>query len=457
MKSSFLLAVASLPCILYNVSCGQVHSQSPSSDPKLDSIGAVSWNAIGGNKFYGKDPNEIYVYVSVKGNETQNEKKRVPLNISIVLDRSGSMSGEKIAYAKRAAGFVLDQLTSEDILSIVNYDDVVEVTSPSAPIQNKEVLHKKIDALFDRGSTNLTGGMLEGFAQVKSTKKEGYVNRVLLLTDGLANVGITEPTEMKKLVEKKYMEEGIALSTFGLGADYNEDLLTMLAEIGRANYYFIGSPDKIPGIFASELKGLLSVVAQNAYVEVNVPQNLECVKVYGFPYEVKNNVVTIRFNDIYSRDQKSILLKFKKKSNVSDDLAFNCTLKFTEANTFDPVRSHKKVQFSYNDNLSAIEESKDHTVEEMIALYESADMFDDIMAEVDRGNYDSARVRAEKAVTYLKSKQQTIKSEKLKKQEESLTVYSKDINKVKEMRDEEKKIYQKSNKMFNYSTKKGKN
>jgi Ca-activated chloride channel family protein len=93
----------------------------------------------------------------------------------------------------------------------------------------------------------------------------------------------------------------------------------------------------------------------------------------------------------------------------------------------------------------------------MIALYESTEMFDEIMADVDRGNYDSARVRAEKAVTYLKGKQLYIKSDKLKKQEESMTVYSKDISKVKEMREEEKKLYQKSNKMSNYGTKKGKN
>ncbi len=83
---------------------------------------------------------------------------------------------------------------------------------------------------MDRGSTNLSGGMLEGYTQVKSTKKEGYVNRVLLLTDGLANAGITEPEDYEKNSREKYTEEGIALSTFGLGADYNEDLLTMLAE-----------------------------------------------------------------------------------------------------------------------------------------------------------------------------------------------------------------------------------
>jgi Ca-activated chloride channel family protein len=347
-------------------------------------------------------------------------------------------------------------LKEDDILSIVNYDDKIEVTSPSEPVKNKEVLRKKVNALFDRGSTNLTGGMMEGFEQVKSTKREGYVNRVLLLTDGLANVGITDPQEMKRLVEQRYKQEGIALSTFGLGADYNEDLLTMLAEMGRANYYFIASADKIPDIFANELKGLLSVVAQNAVVQVNFPSNLECVKVYGYPFDAKKNSVTIRFNDVYANDQKGILLKFKPNGSLNESISFTASLKYIDANNFGTVTNDKKIAYSENNNAGLIEQNKDVTVEEMIALYESTEMFDDILARVDAGDYEEARVRAEKAVGYLKVKQQTIKSEKLKKQEESMAVYSKEIDKVKAMKDEDKKLYQKSNKSSNYGVKKGK-
>jgi Ca-activated chloride channel family protein len=277
-----------------------------------------------------------------------------------------------------------------------------------------------------------------------------------LLTDGLANVGITNPDEMKRLVEQRYKQEGIALSTFGLGADYNEDLLTMLAEMGRANYYFIASADKIPDIFANELKGLLSVVAQNAVVQVEFPSNLECVKVYGYPFDVKNSMVTIRFNDVYANDQKGILLKFKSKGNLPAEVPLTCSLKYINANSFATITDEKELAFSENNNSSAIENNKDAVVEEMIALYESTEMFDEILAKVDAGDYEDAKVIAEKAVTYLKGKQQTIKSEKLKKQEESMTVYSKEIDSVKNMREDQKKLYQKGNKSVNYEVKKGK-
>ena len=460
MKSPFPIAGTFLLSFLH-LQCQSV-SQTPNTEGgspspiKLESTGTVSWSAIAGNKYYATNTNEFYVYVSLKGNESNQAAKRVPLNISLVVDRSGSMRGDKIAYAKRAANFVIDQLKDDDILSIVNYDDRIEVTAPSEAVKNKEVLRKKVLALFDRGSTNLTGGMLEGFEQVKSTKHDGYVNRVLLLTDGLANVGITNPEEMKRLVEKKYNEEGIALSTFGLGADYNENLLTMLAEMGRANYYFIASADKIPEIFASELKGLLSVVAQNAMVQVDFPSGLECVKVYGYPFETKNSSVTIRFNDIYSGDQKGILLKFRATSPPTEQVGFNCSLKYVDANNFNTITDHKKLVFDKNNSIDAVKENKNMVVEEMIALYESTEMFDDIMARVDAGDYEQARVQAEKAVDYLKVKQQTIKSDKLKKQQETLTVYSKDIDKVKAMKEEDKKLYQKGTKSVNYEVKKGK-
>ena len=462
MKVYHSLTGLCLTVCIYGTACGQVSSQqsSPvnSGSAPTDSLGAVSWLARPGNILFMNDPSstDFYLYINVRGNEIASDQKRVPLNISLVLDRSGSMSGNKIAYAKKAAGFVIEQLSNEDIVSIVNYDDKVEITIPSEPVKNKELIKKKIDELFDRGTTNLTGGMLEGYTQVKSTRKEGYVNRVLLLTDGLANQGITDPAQMKKIVEKKYTEEGIALSTFGLGADYNEDLLTMLAEIGRANYYFIDNPDKIPTIFASELKGLLSVVAQNAWVEVKIPPQLECVKVYGYPYDQKGNSITVRFNDVFAKDEKGILIKCRRKQSLPEQLTFTCNLNFTDAHNFNTVTDQKSVVLNTTSNKQLLDAKEDELVQEMISLFESTEAFDEIMTKVDAGDYDRARQMADSTVIRLKEKQKVIRSEKLKKQEETISAYSKDIDKVKVMRQEDKKIYQKTNKSTNYGVKKQK-
>ncbi|MGB8194458.1 MAG: hypothetical protein WCF67_21180, partial [Chitinophagaceae bacterium] len=180
------------------------------------------------------------------------------------------------------------------------------------------------------------------------------------------------------------------------------------------------------------------------------------VKVYGFPYEVKNNSLSIRFNDVYSNDQKGILLKFKVNGAVPESLSFNCALNYVDASDFKSISDSKKLTIERTNETARVDESKDMLVEEMIALYESTEMFDEILAQVDAGHYDRAREGADKAVLYLKTKQKYIQSDKLKKQEENLTVYSKEMEKVKTMRDDEKKLYQKSNKSVNYGVKKGK-
>lgn len=426
----------------------------PQAAPERD---IVSWQVKPDrNWLFRNSGDDCYLYVQLNSGSNGKGPERVPLNISLVLDRSGSMAGDKLAYAKKAAKFVIDQLGPEDYLSIVNYDDVVEVTSPSQRVRNKEALKAAVDRLTDRGSTNMTGGMMEGYTQVKSTRRNGYVNRVLLLTDGLANVGITNDRQIKRLVEQKYREEGIALSTFGLGADYNEDLLTMMAETGHANYYFIDKADKIPELFAGELKGLLSVVAQNALVEVTVPQGWECSKVFGYPYEVRNGRVQVRFNDIYANDEKGLLLRFRPVGGVRSNVVFACRLRYTDAESFGDVSRERNVTVGISGNSREAADSKDAAVEEKIAMFETTERFDEIMADADKGDYESAKKKAGAAVQYLKDKQAVAPSANLKKQEDQLSEYATKVEQMGTMSNEEKSVYQKSNKAANYDMKKSK-
>ncbi|HEY0608555.1 MAG TPA: VWA domain-containing protein, partial [Chitinophaga sp.] len=362
--------------------------------------------------------------------------------------------GDKIAYAKRAAKFLVDQLSKDDYLSIVNYDDQVEVTSPSQPVKNKEALKQALDRIGDRGATNLSGGMLEGFSQVKTTRKDGYVNRVLLLTDGLANQGIVDPAALKRLVDKKYQEEGIALSTFGLGADYNEDLLTMLAETGRANYYFIESADKIPQLFAQELKGLLSVVAQNATVQISLPPGMQCEKVYGYPYEVKNGQVQVRFNDINANDEKAILIKLRPNAPLQSGFDLSCVLSYTDAQSFTPVKEESQVHVTLTNDAATYEKAQDAGVQEVLALFEATEHFDEVMMAVDSREYEKAKDKGNQAIIVLKEKQKVYNSPKLQEQITKMSVYVQSLDSVKVATESERKMFQKSNKSMNYEVKK---
>lgn len=422
---------------------------------KYDTSKLITWQVKAGNAWIlNEGSNEVFLYVHVRSQHPVTVKQRVPLNISLVLDRSGSMSGEKINYARQAAKFLVDQLGKEDYLSIVNYDNNVEITSPSQVVKNKESLKLAIDRITDRGSTNLSGGMLEGYRQAKATKQDGYVNRVLLLTDGLANAGIVEPQKLKELVDKKYKDEGVALSTFGLGADYNEDLLTLLAEAGRANYYFIDSPDKIPTLFARELKGLLSVIAQNSMVQVSIPAGLQCEKVYGYPYEVKDGQVQIRFNDIYANDERGVLIKFKTTTPVKSSLLFNCMFRYTDAEQFETITSSLPISVTPTSDSKLYNRGQDAQVGEMLALFESTEQFDDVMLDVDKGNYAKAKTSGVRALELLKQKNKQYNSPKLEEQVRKMDVYIQSMDSISVMHESEKKMYQKANKADNYEIKK---
>jgi Ca-activated chloride channel family protein len=209
------------------------------------------------NNYYIRNHHEGYFYAELVADHFSGEyNKHIPLNISIVIDRSGSMAGDKINNAKKAAKYIVDQLSPEDYLSIVIYDGSVDVLQYATPVLNKYSIKSKIDGITDRGSTNLMGGALEGYAQVKRYYNASFINRVLLLSDGLANQGITDPNQIQQLVRQKNKLEGISISTFGVGRDYNEDLMTSMAETGTGNYYFIDNAKEIAGIFKKELNNL---------------------------------------------------------------------------------------------------------------------------------------------------------------------------------------------------------
>jgi Ca-activated chloride channel family protein len=236
------------------------------------------------------------------------ERRRLPLNLSFVLDRSGSMEGSKLAFTKRAVEFALHHLTSQDRASLVSFDDQVEVAVAQRPVTEKGVFAGAAQALYARGSTNLSGGLLTGYRQIRPEAVASQVNRVLLLTDGLANVGITDQGVLVEKV-RDARANGLTLSTLGVGADFDEELLTSLAEAGGGETYFIENPDRIPEIFAKELQGLLSVVAQNVVVAFRPAAGCRIKAVLGYRFSAGPDGVVAPIPDMYAGEERGILLE----------------------------------------------------------------------------------------------------------------------------------------------------
>lgn len=233
---------------------------------------------------------------------------RTPLNLSIVLDRSGSMGGHKLHAAREAAALLVQKLAPEDVVSVVAYDDTVATVA--APCTSDGVaISTQIRAIGAGGSTNLSGGWLKGREYVAQHVRPGTANRVVLLTDGQANVGIQDPAQLAGLCATAN-EQGIRTTTIGFGADYDENLLKAMADAGGGNLHYIEHADQAPAVFAEEIEGLLSLAAQNLTLRITPASTVQAVAVHhSYPRHDVEGALQLELGDLYAREPKLVLIE----------------------------------------------------------------------------------------------------------------------------------------------------
>lgn len=255
-------------------------------------------------------PSQRVVELVVEAPQAASRTERPPLNLALVLDRSGSMGGQKLQFAQQAACHVLDQLDARDRVAVVAYDDEVRLLSPSVSLnaEAREHLKRLIQALKPGGSTDLSGGWLRGAEEAAAHLRAGSINRVLLLTDGLANVGITDPEELA-FHAQELRRRDVTTSTFGVGADFNQFLLEALAEKGGGHYYFIDRPSAIPDFFRQELGELLTVVAREASLRVHIPSGTAVELAGDLPHEKSKGEMRVFLGDIFAGERRVFYLK----------------------------------------------------------------------------------------------------------------------------------------------------
>jgi Ca-activated chloride channel homolog len=239
------------------------------------------------------------------------QMERKPLNLCLVIDRSGSMAGEKLRQTIASARFLIQRVAPTDLLSVVQFDERVKVVISPRRMKNREHLSALLDSIRDGGSTNLSGGWFRGSDCVRESASPDYVNRVILLTDGQANHGITAPAMLVKYAAE-LTEEGITTTTLGYGEDFNEDLLTSLADAGRGNVYHVETADHAPVIFAKELEGLLGIAAQNVRVTFTPSSLVRWVDLCSIAeHQREGKTLTVTLGDLVSEDTRSVLATFR--------------------------------------------------------------------------------------------------------------------------------------------------
>lgn len=227
----------------------------------------------------------------------QTAAGRAPLNLCLVLDRSGSMEGAPFEYAKQACTYLVDQLTEQDVLSIVTFSDTVDVVMPPRKIVNKQLVKEHIMRLTVADTTNIYDALVVGTQQATSVNLPGYQTHLILLTDGEPTVGIKDFSTIVSAAARA-KEFGFHITALGFGPDYNEELLAGIARRSGGKYYYIDQPQRIPEVFQQELVRLMTVVARNPKLEVHLSRWVQVRQAFGGELQMQGRTATLNLVDV---------------------------------------------------------------------------------------------------------------------------------------------------------------
>ncbi|GCE30071.1 hypothetical protein KDA_55550 [Dictyobacter alpinus] len=334
------------------------------------------------------------------------EYKRLPLELALVLDRSGSMHGTKLQTAKQAVFSVLDHLTARDTLSLVAFDDQIETIQSPARVtpQLKSQLREKLTPLQARASTALHQGWLTGCQSLADTESEvatQALKRCFLLTDGLANVGIVDPEQIASQSASMREQSAISTSTFGIGTDYDELLLGPMAVAGGGQFHHLRSPEEIIHTFVGELGDLLSVAAMQVRLEVETSQGteLDLISPYWLKSDRDNPLRRIiSIGDLQHSEERPIVVRFTfpDQQEESEPQIIRARLLWRSDNT-EHASDWQELRFSYASKSACEGESHDPHVMTLIAQHEADRARREAVVSNNRGDYVGAQQNLQRA------------------------------------------------------------
>ena len=277
---------------------------------------------------------------------SSQKSDRLPVDVAFVLDRSGSMAGDKLPLAKQAILSAITRLTDRDRIALVVYDNEVDTLLPLMPATagTQQALRSVLAMVDARGSTNLSGGWLEGCGQLAGSVGDEAagasaerVHRVILLTDGQANQGIVDPDELATHAQELRLR-GITTTTLGVGVDFDGPFLSQLAEAGGGNFAFIEQPGQLAAFFAQELDELVSIAARSVSVAISVPAGATLELRNNYPFETGAGTTHIAVGDLPEASEVELVAQIgfsRSTAGTAHDVTVRATWRDTDGTHYE--------------------------------------------------------------------------------------------------------------------------
>ncbi len=355
---------------------------------------------------------------------------RPAVNLAIVLDRSGSMAGQKLERAKDAAIEALRHLGPMDMFSVVVYDHNVSTVVSAQNATNIEWIEGRIRQIRSGGNTALFGGVSQGAAEVRKNLNGNYVHRIILLSDGIANVGPSSPEDLGRL-GAALIKEDISVTTVGVGTDYNEDLMTSLSQNSDGNTYFVESSRDLSRIFTAELGDVLSVVAKKVNIIIELPNGVKPLNIIGREGRIKGRMVELSLNQLYGSQEKYVLIEVEipgGKSGEKKDIAY-VNVSYENPFTQKKETSSGRVYARFSKDKIKVKKSANIAVQKEYYLNLNAISQDKAISLSDKGKKNEAVSELKKSADKLREVGKEHNDEDLLKRAEEMEVQAGQIEK----------------------------
>jgi Ca-activated chloride channel family protein len=373
---------------------------------------------VGNPVMIAERPNRVFMKVGLFGREAGAHARRPAVNVCIAIDRSGSMAGEKLAQARQGAIAALRRLGQEDTVSVVAYDDTVEVLVPATSAAERATIETGIAALTPGGNTALFAGVAKCAEQLRSGLDPDRVNRIILLSDGIANVGPSSPEALGGL-GASLMNQGISVSTVGIGLDYNEDLMTELALRSDGRHVFVRRAEEIAAFLDQELTSVTSVVARSVELQVSCRTGVRPVRVLGREADIAGSKVTAEFGKIYAGREHFLLVELEVQSShagAERPLA-DVTVAYRDLLAARNEAHGATVNARFSDDHDEVNDNVDPKVMGVVELAMADEASQRAIELRDRGEIEEAREVLNENAERLRRKAVEYKDERLRKME----------------------------------------